>query len=72
VGEERGARSPLIDAGEMVGAVLRTQTGVKPVFVSVDTASTWIRLAGSPCGWRLVTGCRGRPGRLTAPAVLRL
>ena len=31
----RGARSPLIDAGETVGAVLRTQTGVKPVFVSV-------------------------------------
>lgn len=34
VGDERGARSPLIDAGETVGAVLRTQTGVKPVFVS--------------------------------------
>lgn len=35
VGERRGARSPLVDAGETVGAVLRTQTGVKPVFVSV-------------------------------------
>ncbi|MDI6098318.1 deoxyribonuclease V [Actinoplanes sp. NEAU-A12] len=35
VGERRGARSPLIDAGETVGAVLRTQNGVKPVFVSV-------------------------------------
>jgi deoxyribonuclease V len=35
VGEQRGARSPLIDAGETVGAVLRTRTGVKPVFVSV-------------------------------------
>jgi deoxyribonuclease V len=35
IGEERGARSPLIDAGEEVGAVLRTQTGVRPVFVSV-------------------------------------
>jgi deoxyribonuclease V len=35
VGEERGARSPLIDSGETVGAVLRTRTGVKPVFVSV-------------------------------------
>ncbi|MEV4420863.1 endonuclease V, partial [Patulibacter sp. NPDC049589] len=34
VGEERGARSPLIDSGETVGAVLRTQRGVKPVFVS--------------------------------------
>ncbi|GAA0441811.1 endonuclease V [Actinoplanes capillaceus] len=35
VGEQRGARSPLVDAGETVGAVLRTQAGVKPVFVSV-------------------------------------
>ncbi|MEU4425315.1 deoxyribonuclease V [Actinoplanes sp. NPDC024001] len=35
VGAERGARSPLIDAGETVGAVLRTQSGVKPVYVSV-------------------------------------
>jgi deoxyribonuclease V len=35
VGEPRGARSALVDAGETVGAVLRTQTGVKPVFVSV-------------------------------------
>ena len=35
VGEQRGERSPLVDAGETVGAVLRTQTGVKPVFVSV-------------------------------------
>ncbi|MEU4558849.1 deoxyribonuclease V [Actinoplanes sp. NPDC023936] len=34
VGEERGDRSPLIDAGETVGAVLRTRDRVKPVFVS--------------------------------------
>jgi deoxyribonuclease V len=30
----RGARSDLVDEGEIVGAVLRTRTGVKPVFVS--------------------------------------
>ncbi|WP_436523466.1 deoxyribonuclease V [Actinoplanes sp. HUAS TT8] len=35
VGEARGSRSPLVDDGETVGAVLRTQDGVKPVFVSV-------------------------------------
>ncbi|WIM97373.1 deoxyribonuclease V [Actinoplanes oblitus] len=35
VGETRGSRSALVDGGEPVGAVLRTQTGVKPVFVSV-------------------------------------
>ena len=34
VGERRGDRSPLVDAGETVGAVLRTRDGVKPVFVS--------------------------------------
>ncbi|MDT8910132.1 endonuclease V [Amycolatopsis sp. PS_44_ISF1] len=32
---ERGASAPLLDGDEEVGAVLRTQTGVKPVFVSI-------------------------------------
>ncbi|TDC82381.1 endonuclease V [Micromonospora sp. KC606] len=32
---ERGASAPLVDRGETVGRVLRTQDGVKPVFVSV-------------------------------------
>lgn len=35
VGVNRGAREPLIADDETVGAVLRTRTGVKPVFVSV-------------------------------------
>ncbi|OXM65213.1 endonuclease V [Amycolatopsis vastitatis] len=30
----RGCSAPLVDAGELVGAVLRTQDGVKPVYVS--------------------------------------
>jgi deoxyribonuclease V len=34
-GPRRGALSPLLDAGEVVGRALRTRTGVKPVFVSV-------------------------------------
>jgi deoxyribonuclease V len=34
VGAKRGDRSALIDRGETVGAVLRTQDQVKPVFVS--------------------------------------
>lgn len=33
-GRERGARVPLIDRGETVGSVLRTRTGVRPVYVS--------------------------------------
>jgi deoxyribonuclease V len=34
-GERRGAWSSLVDGTEVVGRVLRTQDGVKPVFVSV-------------------------------------
>jgi deoxyribonuclease V len=45
---ERGAWTPLIDRGEVVGAVVRTRRGVKPVLVSpghrVDVASA-VRLA---------------------------
>lgn len=47
-GTERGAASPLIDNDEVIGSVLRTQTGVKPVFVSVghrislETACDWV------------------------------
>lgn len=47
-GEERGVTSPMIDNGETIGAALRTQNGIKPVFVSVGhrvsltTACAWI------------------------------
>ncbi len=33
--DRRGAWAPLVDAGETIGAVLRTRTGVKPVYVSI-------------------------------------
>ena len=33
-GRERGECVPLTDAGEQIGVVLRTRTGVKPLFVS--------------------------------------
>jgi deoxyribonuclease V len=35
VAEHRGAWQPIYDAGEVIGAVVRTQTAVKPVYVSV-------------------------------------
>ena len=35
VPDERGRWVPLVDAGETVGAVLRTRVGVRPVYVSV-------------------------------------
>lgn len=47
-GADRGAMSPLIDHGEVIGSVLRTQDGIKPIFVSVGhkislaTACDWI------------------------------
>jgi len=34
-GPERGAASELLHQGEVIGKVVRTRTGVKPVFVSV-------------------------------------
>jgi deoxyribonuclease V len=34
-GEKRGNRAALRDDGETIGAVLRTRTGVRPIFVSV-------------------------------------
>lgn len=51
-GPERGDRSPLIDRGEEIGAVVRTRRHVAPVFVSaghrvsLETAVDWVlRLA---------------------------
>ncbi len=32
---ERGARVPLTDQGQVIGTVLRTQTGIRPVYVSI-------------------------------------
>lgn len=33
--QERGAFTPLVDKGEVIGAVLRTRANTKPVFISV-------------------------------------
>jgi deoxyribonuclease V len=33
--DRRGATAPLVDAGETIGAVLRTRAGVKPLYVSI-------------------------------------
>jgi deoxyribonuclease V len=53
-GNRRGEWTPLRDAGEEVGRVVRTQTGVKPVFVSVghrtgldNAVRTTLRLAST-------------------------
>jgi deoxyribonuclease V len=47
-GREAGCSSPLIDRDELIGRVVRTKTGVKPLFVSVghlidiDSAVHWV------------------------------
>lgn len=47
-GPNRGDSSPLIDGGEIIGCVLRTQNKIKPIFVSIGhlislkTACDWI------------------------------
>jgi len=52
-GMARGSRSPLVDRGEEIGAVLRTRAGVAPLFVSIGwgvslpTAIHWV-LACAP------------------------
>ncbi|MGG6268465.1 deoxyribonuclease V [Leptolyngbya sp. AN03gr2] len=35
VGDDRGAWEPIYDAGEILGAAVRTQANVKPVYVSI-------------------------------------
>jgi deoxyribonuclease V len=34
-GQERGAWTPLLDEGEVIGACLRTRSGVRPIYVSI-------------------------------------
>ena len=48
VPDRRGAWRPLMDAGEVIGAALRSRSGVKPIFVSVghkvslESAIAWV------------------------------
>lgn len=51
---ERGARSDLADRGEIIGAVLRTRTNVKPVFISVG------HLADLPTSVELILRCTSK------------
>lgn len=45
---DRGARVALVDGGEVIGAALRTQSGIRPVYVSIghrvslETACGWV------------------------------
>jgi deoxyribonuclease V len=45
---EKGSRTPLLDRGERIGTLLRTRSGVKPVWVSpghgvgIRDAGVWV------------------------------
>ncbi len=52
--KEKGSRMPLFYRGEQLGAVLRTRTGVKPVYVSVG------HLANLESALELVLACTPR------------
>lgn len=60
---EQGSHSPIFDQGEVIGAVVRTQTRVKPVYVSVGNR---IDLAGAI---RLVMHYVGKESRV--PEIIR-
>jgi deoxyribonuclease V len=60
---DRGSSSPLLDRGEIIGLVLRTRSGVKPVFVSVG------HLIDLPAAERIVVDCTPR---FRLPEPLRL
>jgi len=69
-GRERGSRAKLWDGEELLGTVLRTRSGVKPVYVSVG------HRADLPSAERLVLRCASRyrlpePTRLAHQLVSR-
>jgi len=57
LGEEAGSQAELLDKGELVGAALRTKSGVRPVYVSVghkiDLASALEWVMNCCRGYRL-------------------
>lgn len=56
-GSKSGSHVPLVDNGEVIGAVLRTRTGVKPVYVSlghnIDLATSIEYVRACCRGYRL-------------------
>ena len=55
--EEAGSHAEMLDDGELIGAALRTKSGVKPIYVSVghkiDLASALQWVINCCCGYRL-------------------
>ena len=71
-GRAAGSRVPLKEGGEVIGAVVRTRAGVKPLYVSsghcvsLDTAVEWV--LGCCRGYRLPEATRWADGLAGDPA----
>ena len=54
LGDEPGDSSPLVDRGELIGEVLRTKAGARPIYISIgywislEAASRWVRKLTMP------------------------
>ncbi len=72
-GVERGSHVPLMDHGQTIGAIVRTRTGVKPVFVSighrVDLKTSIDYVLGCCKGYRLPETTR-KADRLASDVLL--
>jgi deoxyribonuclease V len=53
-GSQRGSSTPLIDGGQVIGSVLRTQDGVRPVYISIGDRMDL------PTAERIVLQCTSR------------
>ena len=53
-GEKAGSNTPLIDRDEIIGAVVRTKSGVKPLYISIGH-----KIALEDCIHIILTCCRG-------------
>jgi deoxyribonuclease V len=69
-GRKRGARAVLKDRGDVIGAVVRTRTGVKPVYVSIghridlETGIAWVLRC---CTWYRLPETTRQAHRLASP-----
>lgn len=78
VPDQRGGWAPLLDRGEVIGAVLRTRSGVKPLYVSIghrvslETAISYVMACVTkyrlPETTRWAHRLASAPGRGAAPA----
>lgn len=74
-GQDKGCHTPLMDRGERIGTVLRTRTGVRPVYVSpghlVDHADSMDWVLGTLSRYRLPEPIRAADRASRGPIPIR-